>query len=109
MTRREVHVEQLLGRRVVDRRGEVVGRLEEFRIGEMDGETVVLEFHTGPEALLERLGGAALKLPFLRLIPYARREYRIPWQLIDLSDERRPRLTCTLCELERGGSADRRK
>jgi hypothetical protein len=105
VTHREVHVEHLIGRRVRDRDGEVIGRIEEFRIGEADGETVVLEFHTGPEALLERLGGAALKLPFFSLIPYARREFQIDWQLMDLSDEKQPRLTCSLRDLERSHSS----
>jgi len=100
-TRTEVHVESLLGRRVYDRDGEVVGRIEEFRIDEVDGETVVVEFHAGPAALLERLGGAALRLPFLRAIPFVRREYLIPWQVMDLSKPDRPRLSCRVDELRR--------
>lgn len=97
----EAHVEHLLGRRVRDPHGEIVGRIEEFRIADVDGETVVVEFHVGPEALLERLGGAALKLPFLDRLPFDRRRYRIPWRDMDLSDPDHPRARLSMRELER--------
>ena len=90
----ELHLELLLGRRVRDPFGQVVGRVEEFRADWQDGELVVTEFHVGPAAMLERLAMSATRLPLLRLIPSAARKgYRIRWDQIDLSDPRHVRTT----------------
>ena len=90
----EVHVERILGRRVRDAEGRVIGRVEELRVDVIDREPVVTEWHLGPQALLERLGGAALRLPFFRRLHRHPKEYRVPWQLMDLSDPDRPRIRC---------------
>lgn len=82
----EAHVEHLLGRRVLDVEGRVVGRLEELHAEMVDGELVVIEFHIGAGALLERVGEFVTQLPFLRYIPWSRHMYRVPWQQFDLSD-----------------------
>jgi hypothetical protein len=82
----EAHVEHLLGRRVLDLEGKVVGRLEELHAEMVDGELVVTEFHIGAGALLERIGEFVTQLPFLRHIPWSRHMYRVPWQQFDLSD-----------------------
>lgn len=100
---REVHVERLLGRRVRDFNGVVIGRLEELRCETVDGETVVVEVHVGPAALGERLGGFLFQLPFLRYLPFERWEYRVPWDQVDLGDLEHPRLRCRREELERVG------
>lgn len=90
---REIHIERLLGRRVRDVNGRVVGRIEELRLAVVNGETIVAEFHLGPNALWERLGGAAIQLPFVRALPFKPRQLRVPWQRMDLSDPLDPRLT----------------
>lgn len=100
---REVHVERLLGRRVRDFNGVVIGRLEELRCETVGGETVVVEVHVGPAALGERLGGFLFQLPFLRYLPFERWEYRVPWQQVDLGDPEHPRLRCRREELQRAG------
>jgi sporulation protein YlmC with PRC-barrel domain len=100
----ELHAERLLGRRVRDVDGRSVGRIEELRLGVVNGETVIVEFHLGPEGLVERLGGAALELPFLRALAPARRGYHVPWTLIDLSDVDAPRLRCRARELRRSST-----
>jgi hypothetical protein len=97
----EVHVERLLGRRVRDTDGAVVGRIEELRAEPVDGELVVMEFHLGPAALLERMGRFALKLPFLALLPIPKWEYRVGWSFIDLADADRPVLRCSRRDLRR--------
>lgn len=97
----EVHVERLLGRRVRDVDGAVVGRIEELRADTVDGELVITEFHLGPAALLERMARSALKLPFLKLLPIPRWEYRVEWSFIDLSDAARPVLRCSRSDLRR--------
>ncbi len=93
MPTREVRVEDLLGRTVVDAGGRAVGRIEEMRAAERGGEYVVEEFLIGVYALLDRLaawdairgllGGTRLTRP---------RPYRVRWDEIDLGDPRRPRL-----------------
>ena len=100
---REVHVERLLGRRVRDFNGAVVGRLEELRCETVGGETVVVEIHIGPAALGERFGGFLFQLPFLRYLPFERWEYRVPWDQVDLGDLDHPRLRCTREQLQRVG------
>jgi hypothetical protein len=96
---REVHVEDLLGRRVRAMNGRPVGRLEEIR-AERRGDThEVTEFLLGTGALFERLSIVR------RLFRRAPRTLVARWDQIDVSDPRRPVLTCTVEELraERGG------
>jgi hypothetical protein len=97
----EAHVEQLLGRRVRDADGEIVGRLEEFRVEIIGGEPVVTEFHVGGAAVLERIGAFGAQMPFFSWLPFTPHEYRIRWQDVDLSDPRHPRLRVRRSELRR--------
>ena len=92
---REVHVEHLLGRRVRDANGAVIGRVEELCVEIVDGDPVVMELHVGPSALLERIGAFVHQLPFVALVPWSRRIHRIRWSEIDLSDPRHPRVRGT--------------
>jgi sporulation protein YlmC with PRC-barrel domain len=97
----EAHVEQLLGRRVRDVDGAIVGRLEEFRVRIVDGDPVVTEFHVGGAAILERIGAFGAQMPFFSWLPVNLYEYRIPWQDVDLSDPLHPRLRVRRSELRR--------
>jgi sporulation protein YlmC with PRC-barrel domain len=97
----EVHVEQLLGCRVRDSDGVVLGRLEDFRVEIVDGEAVVTEFHIGGAAVLERIAGFLSELPLIRYLPFRLTEYRVRWQDIDLSDGRRPRVVARKADLRR--------
>lgn len=98
---REVHVEHLLGRRVRDVDDAVIGRIEELVAERVETAHVVTEFHVGPAALLERVGRFVHQLPLLNALPLMHWEYRIPWQLLDLSDPDRPRVRCRKAELVR--------
>lgn len=95
--RTEVRLELLLGRRVRDARGRVIGRLEEFRATHEGEAWVVTEFEIGPTALLDRL--AIRHLPWIR----GRRPagYRARWDQIDITEAEAPRLTVPLEDLER--------
>lgn len=85
-----VHVELLLGRRVRDVDGRVVGRILAI-FGTVDGPKChVREYHLGTAALLERLG---ISTAHLFGLPIRRDPKRVPWQLMDLSDPDQPRLT----------------
>ena len=97
----EVHVERILGRRVRDVHGVVIGRVEEI-VTEDDGEErIVTQFHVGPAALLERLARFVKQLPLLGALPLMRWEYRISWELFDLGDPHDLRVRCTRAELHR--------
>ena len=93
----ELRVEQLLGRRVRDANGHVVGRLQEFR-ARRDGEHwVVAEFDIGPAALLERLAARHLGITW----PGRVAGYRATWEQLDLENPEDPRLNCDVGELKR--------
>ena len=88
----EVRLEDLLGREVHDRRHRRVGRLEEIR-AQKDGEIVA--YAIGAAGLFERLGlGAMLLVGVRRRGRLARRDQ------LDITDPRRPVLTCAPEELE---------
>jgi len=97
----EIHVEQILGRRVHDAENRVVGRLEELCVEVVDGEYVVTEFLIGPEAVLERIGGFLIQLPLFNLIRVHRRDHRVPWKLMDFADPHTPRIRVRRDELPR--------
>ena len=96
----EAHVEHLLGRRVRDVDGEIVGRLEEIHVENIDGDELVTEYHIGRAALIERMGAFITQLPFFRYIPFARKGYCISWTQLDLSDPLHPRATVPRADLQ---------
>jgi hypothetical protein len=101
MATQELHVEQLLGKKVRDADGRVVGRLEEFHVEVVDGEHVVTEFLIGPAAALQRIGGFLTQLPFFRFIPVPKKEYCVSWTLMDFTDPHRPNVRVRRDELKR--------
>ena len=100
----ELHVEQLLGKKVRDRDSRVVGRLEEFHVEVVDGEHVVTEFLIGPAAVLQRIGVFLAQLPILRFIPMTKKEYCVPWALMDFSNPDQPNVRARRDDLKRVGS-----
>jgi hypothetical protein len=95
----EVRLQDLLGRRVHGPDGAAVGRIEEVRAEEKDGEFVVTEYHLGPAALLERLA-ARLGRGHGRAAT---------WDQLDVSDPRKPRLLCPPDELRKLGAPPSRR
>ncbi len=93
----ELHLEALLGRRVRDADGRVVGRLEEFRARREGEHWVVVEFDIGPIALLERLAVRHLGVTWRGRA----RGYRATWEQLNLEDPGRPALACGLDELKK--------
>jgi len=90
----EIHLDRLLGRVVVTRNNQPVGRLEDCRAEKHGAECVVTEYLIGGAGLFERLG-VGLRL-ILGLRP---RGYVARWDQLDISDPERPRLTCGVNEL----------
>jgi sporulation protein YlmC with PRC-barrel domain len=102
----EVRLEHLLGRRVLDRDGHPIGRIEEVRAEPQGRDLVVTEYLVGTSAMLERLSVEAFGLAALALLGVGGRRkrrggYRVPWDRLDLEDADRPRLRCAVEELPR--------
>lgn len=88
MTARVVPLDLLVGRKVRDADGRVVGRIEEVLAERVNQECIVQEYHLGPGALLERLAKG-----ISRIVRGNRHGARvIPWDAVDWSDWERPRL-----------------
>jgi sporulation protein YlmC with PRC-barrel domain len=102
MAVREIRVEMLLGRRVRAANGQVIGHLEEIKADLHDGACFVEEFHVGSYAVFERLAAWSIGRTILKLSGAREKHkgYRIPWDKLDLSDPERPRLLCSVKELE---------
>ena len=92
--RRLVRVEDLIGQRVRERSGRVVGRIEEIRVEQRGDRYEVTEYHLGAGAMLERL--AIIRGLFRRQSDtiIAR------WDQIDIARPDRPLLTCPVEELK---------
>ncbi len=102
MAAREIHLELLLGKQVLDSTGKPIGRLEEVRAEQQGDEWVIQEYLIGSAALLERLSAWTIGLRLLHLLG-ARKiygSYRVRWDKLDLSDPEHPRLCCSLQELK---------
>jgi hypothetical protein len=97
----EFHVELLLSKRVIAKNGRSVGRLEEIRTEERDGECVVADYLVGSYGALERLSAWRIGRAILHAVGLGRRSgYRIRWDQLDVSDPAAPRLRCPVDELE---------
>lgn len=90
---RELHVELLSGRKIVDRNGKKVGRIEEI-VAELRGkELIVREVHVGRIGFAERFSlafGARL---------HDKKPQKLRWEDIDFADPEHPRLKVAIEEL----------
>ena len=102
MPDRELRLEDLLSRRLRDVDGKPAGFIEEVCAEERDGHWEIVEFRVGAYAWLQRLAGSAIGRSALQAFGLGRGGgYRVPWDRLDLSDPRTPRLRCRLDDLER--------
>jgi sporulation protein YlmC with PRC-barrel domain len=95
--RRVLYLHDLLGRRVVDAKGEPVGRIEEVRAERRGDDLEIAEYLLGPGALRQRLAMTFRRGP---------RPIAVRWDQMDISDPEHPRLTCDVREVRgarRGG------
>lgn len=93
---REVRLDRLLGRQVLARNNQPVGRLEEFRAEKRGTAFLITEYVIGVTGLAERLGVGVNLLFGQRGGGYVAR-----WDQLDLRDTDQPRLTCSVEELRR--------
>lgn len=91
--RRLVRVEDLIGQRVRERSGRVVGRIEEIRAERRGDRYEVTEYHLGTGAMLERL--AIVRHLFRPSDTIIAR-----WDQIDIQHPDAPVLTCPVAELK---------
>jgi hypothetical protein len=91
----ELRIEQLLGRKLVGANNRRVGRIEEFRAARHGAGCAATEIIVGMMGLLERLDVGAKML-----FGGKRHGYVVRWDQIDVSDPHRPRLTCSVDELD---------
>jgi hypothetical protein len=75
--------EDLIGQVVHDAAGQPIGRIYEMRAEERNGAIVVVEYHLGTGAMLERLGLSLLQIAGGPGIPEPR---TIPWDRLDVSN-----------------------
>jgi sporulation protein YlmC with PRC-barrel domain len=103
MPKQEIKLELLVGRRVFAQNGRSIGRLEEIAGELRQGRCFVTEFHVGSYAMFERLSAGMMGRAIIRSLgPFRPRGgYRVPWDKLDLSDPKRPRLLCKVSELIR--------
>lgn len=90
---RELHVELLSGRKVVDRNGKKVGRIEEIVAEYAAGrELIVQEVHIGRFGFLERF---SVRMFGTR----ATKPSKLRWEDLDFTDPEHPRLKIALDDL----------
>lgn len=97
----DIHVEQLVGTKVRDTDGNVVGRIEEFRVERDEKSCRIESYLIGASALIERLSAWTLVRPIARAL-HARKLYQlydVRWQDMDLSDPKQPVLRIAMRDL----------
>jgi hypothetical protein len=105
MSRQEIRLSDVIGRKVHDVDGQSIGRVEEMRaeieLHDQGNDYVVVEYHVGAHGALEALAGARFARYILRrlgpLVGY--RNHVVPWTRMDLSNPETPRITCRASEL----------
>lgn len=92
-----VHLDRLIGRKILTGNNRPLGRLEECRAERRDDTWVITEWVIGSAGLLERLGFGVRMI----LGMHAGRSFVARWDQVDISDPERPRLTCSVDELRK--------
>lgn len=105
MSNQELHLELLLGKKIVDALGQPIGHLEEVVAEQQGDEWFIKEYLIGTAALLERLSAWTIGLAILRKMGARKLSigYRVPWQQLNLDNLdhlEHLKLNCTLTELE---------
>lgn len=101
MANRELHIEQLLGKKVFDSEGKKAGRLEEVVAERQGDEWVVKEYWVGRSALLTRFSVRGIARSLLGLFGAKENAgYKVPWDKLDFSHPKHLRLHCSCHELE---------
>jgi sporulation protein YlmC with PRC-barrel domain len=97
MTKKTVRLQELVGKLVHDVNGARVGCIRCVHAEREGDDCVVRDYEIGTAALLSRFG-----ISTLSLIGWTRQREPlcVPWDQLDVSDPRRPRLHCAREELK---------
>jgi sporulation protein YlmC with PRC-barrel domain len=79
MAESEIHLELLIGCKVLAKNGKAIGRIEEIRAERHGRKCLVEEYHVGDYAMLERLSAWSIGRALLGTLRAQRGGYRIPW------------------------------
>ena len=90
----DINVELLLGTKVCDLNGEDVGRIEEFHVQRDESSCRIDAYLVGASGVIDRLSAWTLVRPIAKLLKSRKllTAYEIPWEDMDLSDPRHPKL-----------------
>lgn len=90
----DVNVELLIGTSVSDMSGNKVGRIEELRFERDDTSCRIESYLIGASGLIDRLSAWTLVRPIGRALGTRKffQVYEVPWQDMDLSDPKRPKV-----------------
>ncbi len=99
----QINVERLLGTKVRDADGEKVGRIEELRVEQEKSALLVEAYFIGASALIERLSAWTLVRPIKNSLftRHIYSMYEVPWQEMDLSDPKQPKMRIAKRDLHR--------
>jgi hypothetical protein len=92
----DVLLQALNARRVFDIDGKVAGRIGEVVAERIGADCHVVEYLLGPDAFLMRFGITARNFFGMKR---HRGPLRVPWNQMDLSDPKHPRLRCRVSDL----------
>ena len=94
MKSRRIHAEHLLGRIVHDADGRRVGRIEEIEAEQTRNGCYISSFILGEHGLLKRLAIRGIEALLFRSITEkgVQRTRGVPWDKLDISNPKRPRL-----------------
>src|SRR4051812_13875665 len=97
----KIRLETTLGKRVYDKHGSYVGKIEEMRCAKIDGQYRITHYVTGTQGMLERFMRSVISSTVFHLVARlgAREGRQIPSELLPLSGDRTLRTTCAIEEL----------
>ena len=104
---REIHLFEILGRKVLDADGKYAGRLEEIEAERGNDACLIKSYLVERRSLLDRLQSWAITQNVRKAIPVREksRPYRVPWDKMDLTDPAHPRILVPQSQLKRKESA----
>ncbi len=104
----ELRLYEILGNKVHDADGKYAGALEEIEVERGDESCAVKSYLVEHRGVIDRITAWALADSLRKAIPVREksRPYRVPWELMDLSDPHHPRITVPQSELKRVRSGE---
>jgi len=105
----ELNAELLIGTKVVDADGEGVGRIQEFSVEREEKACLVNAYLIGVSGLVDRLSAWTLLRPINKFLHTHKLYslYEVPWQDMDLTDPRHPKLRTVRRDLRPWSKASR--